>query len=70
LAITAAVLGCVIAGVTQLVFPLNYDGLIDNPGSPTVTALLVTRNLLMAVLTLGLMVWAARNAWQVASQRR
>ncbi|MCL2489286.1 MAG: DUF2029 domain-containing protein [Propionibacteriaceae bacterium] len=69
-AITTAVLGCIIAGLTQLLFPLNYSGLIANPGDPAITALLVTRNLLMAVLTLGLMVWAARNAWHVATLRR
>jgi len=66
--ITTAVLGCVIAVLTQFIFPLNYNGLLANPGNAQVTALLVTRNVLMAALTLLLMIWAARAAWQIARQ--
>ncbi|MCL2653155.1 MAG: hypothetical protein FWD63_05145 [Propionibacteriaceae bacterium] len=66
-ALTAAVLGCIIAGLTQLIFPLHYNGLTDNPGDPAATAMLASRNLLMAILALGLMVWAARSAWRVAN---
>ena len=68
--IATAVLGCVVAGLTQLIFPLNYNALLSDPGSPQITSLLVARNLLMVVLTLLLMTWAARTAWHVASHRR
>ena len=68
-AVTASVIGCVIAGLTQLIFPLNYNGLLANPGNPEITGLLVARNLLMATLTLLLMAWAAVTAWRIANQR-
>jgi len=68
-AIATVALGCVIAGLTQLIFPLNYNGLLANPGNPQITGLLVTRNLLMAILTVWLMVWAAHTAWRVAKPR-
>jgi len=70
LSITAAVFGCVIAGLTQLIFPLNYNALLADPGDPKITGLLVARNLLMALLTLGLMVWAVRESWHVANRRQ
>jgi len=70
LAVGTATLGLTIAVLTQLVFPTNYNALLTNPGDPDITALLVTRNLLMAILTVILMVWAARTAWHVAKPGR
>jgi len=62
-ATVAAALGLATAGVTQLVFPLMYGGLLGNPiGAADSTALLVARNALMVTLTLWLMLWALRSA--------
>jgi len=62
-AIVMAVLGCVVAGLTQSVFPLNYVSLIANPlGGAGATTLLVARNACMAGLTLFAMVWSIRES--------
>jgi len=65
LATKVAVLGCVIAALTQLVFPLFYIGLLQNPATSTgITVVLVVRNVLMAILALWLMVAAFLTAWR------
>lgn len=71
LACVVAGLGCTIAGLTQAIYPFDYGGLIQNPqGNIGVTSLLVTRNTLMAVLTLFLMAWGGRAAWRIARSRQ
>ena len=65
LATKVAVLGCVIAALTQVVFPLFYVGLLQNPANETgVTVVLVIRNTLVAALALWLMLGAFLNAWR------
>jgi len=64
-AFLAAGLGLVIAGVTQVIFPIMYDGLLSYPtGQSGVTALLVARNILMAAFTIWLCATAAVVAWR------
>ena len=53
------------AGLTQLVFPLNYTALVgDHPGG-FVTTVLVARNLVMVGLALHCTRHALRAAWRV-----
>lgn len=67
-ATVVSLLGLIIAGMTQLVFPVLYLGLLPNPvGELGVTSLLVARNVVMAALTITLAVLAIQAACQVLS---
>ncbi len=55
-------LGLVCAGLTHLVYPLNYAGLIAAEAQGRATLLLVTRNLLMVVLATIAIVLAVTSA--------
>lgn len=64
-AVLLGVFGLLVAGLTHLVFPLNYGGLIGDKAQPAQTLLLVGRNLVVVALTLTSTVLALRAAWQV-----
>lgn len=71
-AIGLAIGGLVVGALTHLVFPLNYGGLIGAQPESGVTRLLVTRNAIMVLLTVGCVVLAIRASlrWQRTSPQQ